>query len=483
MSPVVSLSSYHYAAGAWALRLTGQASSLSALAERVVLRRVRFDLRLEEEDGPGDVDTATLARSRETGLSRTGVSPMFELSGPGSDLADLTQMVRDYVQQYLEDHGLAPSQGVSQGPMTLTPVGLTRHRLTVVVVEQTAAVNLSLLQLADLAAVLAEAEQSVDWLPETMVASPRQRSQPRLLLWAGSVAAVLVAAVLGSQWLGQAPPALVQSPTPTAERLPTPDDRAAGGGAQTEVFPEDSPLEGRPGGLPPGDIAADGATTAGTDAGEPGAPRAGLPVVPQPPIPRTSPIPPPRPTAESGMARDVDPRPVPSGVPTGSPSPPARLPEGGVAPSPSANASPTAPSPSPERQPPRSAPLIDSALAPAAAPFETAPTDTATLEAGGGGLGAGADALEAVRVALAPTWQPIPGLASPLRYRLTLGPTGIVLAVEPLTAPSRPYLSRGTLPQVGAVLLNVRLSAPLTVDVDLLPSGEVRVSPSPDVQP
>ncbi len=477
MSPVVSLSSYHYAAGAWALRLTGQASSLSALAERVVLRRLRFDLRLEEEDCHGDVDTAALARSRETGLSRTGISPIFELSGPGSDLADLTQMVRDYVQQYLEEDGLAPSQGVSQGTMTLTPVGLTRHRFTVVMAGQTAAVNLSLLQLADLAAVLAEAEQSVDWLPEAMVASPQQRSRPRRPLWAGSVAAVLVAAVLGSQWLGQAPPARMPSPTPTAERLRTSDDRAAGGGAQREVLAEDLPLEGRPGGLPPGDIAADGATTAGTNASEPSAPGAGLPTVPQPPIP------PPRPAAGSGVARDVDPRPVPSGVPTVPPSLPARLPEGGMAPAPSANASPTAPSPSAERQTPRSAPLIDSALAPAAAPFETAPTDTATLEAEGGELGTGADALEAVRVALALTWQPIPGLASPLRYRLTLAPTGIVLAVEPLTAPSRPYLSRGTLPQVGAVLPQVRLSAPLTVDIDLLPSGEVRVSPSRDVQP
>lgn len=110
-------------------------------------------------------------------------------------------------------------------------MGLTRHRLTVAGAEAgdnaAQAVNLSLLQLADLAEVLTQAEQAVEHLPEAMVASSVRR-RSRLPLWMGSVAAVLVAAVLGGQWLTQFPVSVAPSPTATTESAPDLDIAADG---------------------------------------------------------------------------------------------------------------------------------------------------------------------------------------------------------------------------------------------------------------
>lgn len=507
MTPVVSLSSYDYAVGPWALRLTGQTSALSALAERAVLRRLRFQLRLGPE--AGDEANALATGSPAAVHAPPQPTTGFELSGQGDDWVNLTQLVQIYVQEYLAHQDLTHPPGLSQGPMTLAPVGLTRHRLTVAHRSGTdrgrakaTAVTLSMLQLVDLAAVLAQAEQAVEVLPATMMAAQRQRSWPRLPLWAGSVAAVLVAAVLGSQWLGQAPPAVVLAPGPTAERGSPPDEWVADEGNPAEVAAEglaveaDGSEEPRPGSPP-------GATplTAEADSGESRSLGRGLSPDPASTAPqaRSDPMPPPA-TAGSRGIRDVNPPVFPPETTPTPPSPLGPSPDGGATPGNAGNPAPSPPRP--ERQTTRLAPLADSA--PAAAPLapETpASTPSAipevTPEAGGEGLARSdapvadapvadalvAEALVIVRHTLEPTWQPIPGLTSPLRYRLTLGPTGTVLAVDPLTAPSRPYLNQHPRLHLGDALPNVRLSTPLTVEVDLLPSGEVRVSPSPTGQP
>lgn len=124
----------------------------------------------------------------------------------------------------------------------------------------------------------------------------------------------------------------------------------------------------------------------------------------------------------------------------------------------------------PETPVPELAPNTSSDLAPT--PFATGLSDTAPANDP-------ANDLEPLRRALAAVWNPIPGLASPLRYRLTLGPTGEILAIEPLTAPSRQYLAQNAWPQVGERVPNLRLPEPTIVEVELLSSGEVNLHQPP----
>ncbi len=477
MTSVVSLSSYEYAAGPWALRLTGQVSSLSAVAERVVLRRSRFQLWLWD----GAVADETDQREEDTTDSAGEVSrthpPLFEVSGHGPDLADLTHLVQGYVQDYLEGQEMMPRRGLSQGQMSLTPQGLTRHRLTIAMAGRSTEMTMSLLQLADLAAVLAQAEQAVDHWPEELTLAPQRRTWRRLPLWTGSVAAVLVAAVLGSQWLGQMPLSVVQSPAPTAETLP-PSEATQGGNAAPEgtdrglageVSPSEtdslaredssagsasdappppdsaapSPLAASPAGPSPDAALSPPSTASGTSAA-PGAPR--LPSADAPRRPSPSP-------GESAAAPFSS---APAVAPP--PTPGSDL----------ADATSTATDqPSPAAASARAAGQGERA-APESSPEHVALTlaDSAPV-----------DWREALRAALQEVWQPIPGLASPLRYRLSLGPSGEVLAVEPLTSQARQYLTQSRLPQVGAVLPNLQRPTSITVDIELLPSGEVSIYP------
>lgn len=472
MTTVVSLSSYDYAAGAWTLRLTGQVSPLTALAERVVLRRLRFQLQLRDEEDMG-------ALGGEAAFSTHPTASRFEWSGPGSDLADLIQIVQEYVQRYLESPGLTPAAGLHQGQIGLAPVGLTRHRLTVS--DPTTAVNLSLIQLADLAAVLTQADQAVDLLPEDWAsAQPQQgrRQRPwRLPLWTGSVAAVLVAAVLGSQWLGQMAPRVQQAPAPTTATQPpsndlAPDSVASDEGARDDPAPEaDSTTALTVEETPP--LAAEAPT--GSNAAE---------NVPEESLPAAQAVRPRPPDSPRGAgAAPVNPpatAPGDSSAPLPPPSP-ARLPPGD-SPTPFAGEAPptarTAPMPEPLTV--RPDPL---AAAPPAAP--DLPAGIAAAESGADALADDdiADGIAAVQTALEQRWQPIPGLASPLRYHLTLGPMGEVLAWEPLTAPARQYLAQGLLPQVGEVLPNVRLPETSLLVVDLWPSGAVGVALGVAAQP
>ena len=484
MSSVVSLSSYDYAAGTWALRLTGQVSPLTALTDRVVLKRLRFQLSLWEDLGNpapfhGDGSREPFARS----------APAFEISGHGSDLADLSHLVQTYVQQYLQEQGLTPSQGLSQGQHSLTPMGLTRHRLTVAGLSSPVVVNLSLVQLADLATVLGQAEQAVEQVPEELALPQRQPSRSkrpsRLPLWTGSVAAVLVAAVLGSQWLGQSPPTLVQSPTPTAETL-TPDASAGGSESTTEgsaslnatenateldndtaldpgaTLGERSETQGLSGS--PGSEATSDTAPSSASSTAPSTAHRSPNAAPEVASTETDRATPPQPHTEPDNLAAVPPRAatpfsVEQPLPSASPPPAGSMGERSRTPASVPSATPEA---SDSLAPASSAPEAAPELAPA--PLGTHLADSAPV-----------DDLEPLRRALAENWSPRPGLSSPLRYRLTLGPTGEVLVITPLTAPSRPYLAPDDLPQVGDVIPNLRLSEPTTVDIELLPSGIVNV--------
>lgn len=355
-------------------------------------------------------------------------------------------------------------------------MGLTRHRLTVAGAEAgdnaAQAVNLSLLQLADLAEVLTQAEQAVEHLPEAMVASSVRR-RSRLPLWMGSVAAVLVAAVLGGQWLTQFPVSVAPSPTATTESAPDLDiaadglarenrggeDGTAAPGSSEEVNPlaaaESPPTATQPPSTP-GDDLANGIASA------PAAP----PSSPAPPLPKitrgdrsapapapSSPVPPPNTAANPSMTSPSAADPVPPEM--GAERNRDGLGEsGGVAQT--ARIDPT-----PETT--DSLPAAASEMAPSSMAATAAPEDAAWVEA--------------LQTTLQERWTPIRGLTTPLQYRITLAPNGQVLTLEPLNAPSRQYLDSETLPQVGTVVPNVVRSQPTTLEIQLLPSGEVLVQP------
>lgn len=476
MTTVVSLSSYEYAAGPWALRLTGQVSSLSALAERVVLRRSRFQLGLWGEASSEAMAQEEEAVMQEVEEIRRRYPPQFEVSGHGPDLADLTQLVQSYVQNYLDGQGLTPPQGLSQGQMTLTPMGATRHRLRISAAGQSAEVTLSLLQLADLADVLAQAEQAIDHWPESLTSAPQRPRWRRLPLWTGSVAAVLVAAVLGSQWLGQMSPSVVQAPAPTTETTPQ-GDREVAQGANAN-----SAAEGTDGTL-------DEAASPGPPSGENGL--AGVAPESLPPATSTSPASPltTPPTVSLPEA-------APASAPPASAPPAVAVPRSSPSNAPAARTA--APSPSPTGSPPpatASGLSVPSSEAGAEVPLPAAASARTPSRDGGGTAESSPETVdpaladsvlidwrEALRATLQESWQPIPGLALPLRYRLSLGPTGEVLAVEPLTDLARQYLPQSRLPQVGEVLPNLQRPDAITVDVELLPSGEVRLD-SDDLDP
>lgn len=512
MPTLATLSSYQYAAGSWALQLTGQVSPLSTLTDRVVLKRSWFHLRLwESADTPDRIQAdgqPTFPAETSPADGSRQPPPAFEVSGHGSDLANLSHLVQTYVQHYLQVQGLTPSQGLSQGQNRLAPVGLTRHRLTVTGTSSPAAVNLSLVQLADLATVLGQAEQAVAHWSEELAPAQRRPSRlrwpARLPLWTGSVAAVLVAAVLGSQWLGSSPPALVLPPRPTAET--SAPENAAGGtaeenGAITEGSPpfDSDPLEAEP-------LAEADSSNGSFNNDEPQGlqPRSGL-QNPQnlpatqgrgdapalAPVPRASdrsptPNPPsnaPRPdvaSTEPDRAVAPDPQPRPDSL--------AAVPSQAAPPSPTTESPSTSSSPVPPPEAIGSQSRVSTAASSAPPPASPGSPETQSSEsaaelapAPSAGLADSAPVhnLDSLRVALAEFWSPIPGLASPLRYRLTLGPAGEILAIEPLTAPSRQYLTQTPLPPVGTVLPNLSLPEPTTVEIELLPSGDVQVHPTP----
>ncbi|NJL49866.1 MAG: DUF4335 domain-containing protein [Leptolyngbyaceae cyanobacterium SM2_5_2] len=168
MPTLVPLTSYQYEAGSCTLKLVGQLSALSQLSDRPVLRRSRFQIQLRHGAGVPPEPTAIAAGRL-----------VLELSGREPQLSELADVVRRYVQTYLHSEAITPVQAVSRGKTSLAPVGLTRHRLELAELDTATrpyAVELSTLQLADLAEVLEQADRAVDCLPEAVL--PKHRAVP-----------------------------------------------------------------------------------------------------------------------------------------------------------------------------------------------------------------------------------------------------------------------------------------------------------------
>jgi hypothetical protein len=421
MAAIASLTTYTYAAGTCTLRLTGQPSPLGQVSDRPVLARSRFHLQLYAEE-PVAAIAAPATQARPT------PPVLLEINGREPQFSALATLVQRYVQGYLagSDVTLPPDAALSQGGYTLHPIGLTRHRLLFPPAQGDvpSEATLSMVQMADLADVLAQAGAAVHLVaPGDLPKS--QTHRPRLPLWIGSAAAVLVAAVLGGQWLISSPSPVVFAPAP--DSVSEPDLETARELAQQEE--------------------ADEPVTALGD--EP----------PEPPEPE-----PPGPEPSGEELEDA---------PQALPAPEANdaIPPAGQ-PQPSGPASP-APTEAPRTQ--RSRPL----------PLEEGPEPPQTNNGNGDAAITAARApapvpgseewVAALADALSQQWPPTPDLPAPLRYRLTLEADGTVGALRPMTAVSTLYQNSPDLPQIGTVLDNLAPGEAITLEARFLPSGEVEI--------
>ncbi|MGF1568417.1 MAG: DUF4335 domain-containing protein [Nodosilinea sp.] len=458
MAEIASLTTFQSAAGTCTLRLTGQLLALSQQSDRPVLVRSRFHLQLWPSE-----PAATPADDQEP-LSNQ--SPWLEISGREPQLQELSHLVQNYVQRYLNGSTFAPPQGAAMtlGETSLQPVGLTRHRLTLAPEPPStspAAMELSTLQLADLAEVLEQVDRAVHLVGERDLPRPRL-TRSRVPLWLGSAAAVLVAAGLGHQWLPNPNIPLVG---PVAETATEP-----GLDPQTtipESIPESIPEQGASGSAPSATPDFAGPEQPPQTL-ERSAPNSSLPSATDQVTPGI-----PKQTAE-GLSAPVTPAPAPGG--RGAQEPPAAAPAESApddapaalsgadtqprsgnsqAPAPASIDQPQAPSPNgdPERR---------------ADPMATAAAPLGALTS---------VRLEALTRFLEQRWSPPPNLKGSLRYELTLQPSGEVTGLVSLSELSRNYENNPTLPQAGTLIPNARGDEAITVEVQFLPSGEVVVTP------
>jgi hypothetical protein len=197
---------YRYQAGTCSLQLTGEPSALSRVSDRPLLRRSRFRLEIWPEQGE--------------------VDPLVVLRGESGQLLSLQAQVQGYLQRHRQGSILGRWSVALPSPTLLS-------RLS----RQPRTLQLSTLQLADLSEVLEQMDRGVALLSAEIL--PQRRS-PALALSLGTVAAGLVAAVVGSQGLLQPPPpltdSLVRSPAPGPSTLTLPSPAI-----QTPSSPDSSP--------------------------------------------------------------------------------------------------------------------------------------------------------------------------------------------------------------------------------------------------
>jgi len=429
MAAIASLTTYSYQAGTCTLRLTGQQSPLSQVSDRPVLARSRFDLQLYAPV------LAAATTPEDTTSADPSPTAQAQLTGRAPQLSALAHLVHRYVSVYLQgnDLSLTPETALEEGDYTLQPVGLIRHQLTVAPAngDSPLTVTLSLLQLADLADVLEQATGAVQVLIEADLPKSNPRGRPRLPLWIGSAAAVLVAAVLGGQWLTSTPSPVVFSPSP--DSIAEPDLETAQERAQQERAIDDPTDDDQVAALED-DAPADPAET-----------------LPEP--------------ARDPLALD---RPAP-------PSPGTRADQ------------PTEgrqPSPQPATPEAQSSPSNDVSRAQRSRPLsleeppeaDQADPDRAPMAAARTPLVPGSEPWrDALAQLLGQQWPATPDLPAPLRYRLTLDAEGTIVERRPMTAVSTLYQNSPDLPEVGTVLAEVAPGETITVEARFLPSGDVEI--------
>jgi hypothetical protein len=495
MNSIASITTREYVSGSCTLRITGQLSPLSQVADKPVMVRSRFNLQLLPEHGLDEPN-----RSSPSGATP---SPRLELAGKAEQFSALATTVNRYVQgQLTMAHTTGPSASVGAAPggISLQPLGLTRHRLILspdLRPSQESNVEISALELADMADVLEQADSDL-YLPTEADLPRKQSSRPKLPIWIGSAAAVGIAAILGSQWLPLQTP-LTNLPTATNE-----GDIALEDNQELESLSQEPVQE--PAGAPP-EAAESFDTTADTaEAQRPAtAPETALESVPPvdaQPAPGISPSPAPsRPESVES----------PAGVRTPAPEPRAATPRpqtrtepvttttSGQDQRPAAAGNdnePSVPIPSAARSEgdgevevfAEPAPQPESLSLPeaseneiaGAAPEQPAADQTATT----------ANSLvpwqEQLRQQLQQNWTPLTSQSEPLRYRLTINQEGILQSIIPLSERAQRQQRTLSLPQAGSPIPQFSAGAASVVEIQFLPSGEVIItpvtSPDPDVQ-
>ena len=431
MAAIASVTSYEYAAGTCTLRLVGQLSPLGQVTGRPVLGRSRFYLQVHQED------VADVA----------GAGLLVEASGREPQFSALNDLVQTYVQSHLSAHTLGSGSTMFRGEVSLQPVGLTRHRLTLPAPPAPPrVVDLSTLQLADLADALEQADAALQIIPDDAIAKARS-ARPRLSLWLGSVAAVGIAALLGNQLLTTAPSSVVLSPnSPSANGSP----------AQS---PAQTPSDNQP------STQAESAPDSALESAGPTAVGEATPTAPGPPSARS---------AEGGAPKTAPPAAAP---PAPSPAPP------GLAYPPQADAQVTRPdADSPLDQAPAVAGAEARQAPGSSAPGSSAPENPEAFATGPGvaatsSAGLDSDWATGLARALDQQWRPPADLSDPLRYSLTLAPDGTVVALVPLNEISATYQATPTLPLPGTIIPGVAGESTVTVEVQFLPTGAVVVVP------
>jgi hypothetical protein len=486
MATVASLNSYEYRSGSCTLRITGQLAALSQVAELPVLKRSRFQIQLLTIPEFNDLDDLSVDENP------TSPFPPLEIEGRAAQLTELTIIVTNYVQQRLSigRPSVVPisesNVGINQDGIALSPTGLTRHRL--VLPESTlkasnSPVNLTTLQLCDLADALEQADRQLHILPDDALTAIRP-VRPRLPLWIGSVAAVGIAAVLGSQWLMTSPTLLTgTSSNQTSEETLS----------QRQELATDSPdqiSEAEPSVPPTGP----GSTNQGPAASPEAA--AGDATSPTSPTVETTPG---QPTPQVGNQAEA-PKPASTPAPTQSrqASPAVTPPEAEVAaratppmadePTPALAEpdypAPAAGAPAEETGPAASPTTPDTTATDSSEPVSVASQPATGQRNGSATLSADPDASPnqwkaSLATTLQQNWEPLPTVMTPLTYTVTIGENGIIQAVSPQSTTAAEYQNDVPLPVPGNNFPGFPDLQETTITVEFLPTGIVTVDGVP----
>jgi|GEM_PF-1213968 len=497
MTPIASIITREYSSGSCTLRITGQLSPLSQVADKSVMVRSRFNLQLLPE---GELDEPI-----QSSPSGTAPSPRLELSGKAEQFSALAAMVNHYVQGQITPAKTTRSStvvGETPGGITLQPLGLTRHRLILspdLRPSQESNVELSALELADLADVLEQADSNL-YLPTEADLPRRRSSRLKLPIWIGSAAAVGIAAILGSQWLPLQTP-LTNLPTATSE-----GDIALEDNQELESLSR-SPVQ-EPAGTPPPET-AESLDDPIPDTAEEQRPAA----VPETAVESVPPVDRPGPDTPSSPAPS---RPESVESPTGvrTPTPESRA----VPPRPQLRTEPVTPETATSGQDQRPAAAGDSSEplpAPSASRSEGAgeaevfaepapqPESLSLPEPSGNEIAGAAPEQQAadqpaatanaplpwqeqLRQQIQQNWTPLPNQSESLQYRLTIDQEGRLQSIIPLSARSQQQQETLNLPPTGEPVPQFPAGAASVVEIQFLPSGEVVItpitSPNPDAQ-
>ncbi|WP_008312355.1 DUF4335 domain-containing protein [Leptolyngbya sp. PCC 6406] len=423
MTSTAEITSLRYETATATLEVTGRQAAVSRWSDRPVVQPHRFRLQL--------LPSAEL------------VPQGVEIRGDRAQFLALCTALETYIQDHLRD----PLRGEESPPVapgairtpSLSPQGLTRHRLHLGSLQTTdgeSVLFLSSLQLADLASLSGQLDQQVRLLPVTLTAKARW-SRTGLGLahpwqrW-GSLAAGLIAVVgVASLW-----PSLQQSPNlaPTAsqESLSTTVD-------PVDTLPEvalgtDSEADAT--GENQGDrVGAAPAAEASPDTARAGAPQS----------PASGDTTPPRP-------RSPVPRPAPVAPDASSPVPPPAAESPSASPGDSADSAPEATTfaaPSPSQR-------IDPGADSSPQALTASPLDT-------------------LAQTIASNWSPPTDLKGNLGYRLAIAADGTVAEITPVDDRSADYQDQIPLPEVGTPVLPRGRAT--TLGVTLYPDGSVTVTP------